>query len=93
MSWGTEGEFERWFMKNPFLPNDVLRNGERVLVISRQRPIRRVVDLVALDGTSGLVIVEAKDSGPPAPRSANLSNTSLITTISVLRTLRTSTRY
>ncbi len=61
MPWGTEGEFERWFMKNPFLPNGVLPNGERVLVISRQRPIRRVVDLLALDGTGGLVIVEVKN--------------------------------
>jgi hypothetical protein len=61
LSWRTEGEFERWFMKNPFLPKGVLPNRERVLVISRQRPIRRVVDLLALDGTGGLVIVEVKN--------------------------------
>jgi hypothetical protein len=48
-------------MKNPFLPSSVLPNGEPVLVISRQRPIRRVVDLLALDGTGGLVIVEVKN--------------------------------
>jgi hypothetical protein len=48
-------------MKNPFLPKGVPPNRERVLVISRQRPIRRVVDLLALDGTGGLVIVEVKN--------------------------------
>lgn len=52
----TETQFEKWFLNNPFLPNE-----ERVLVIDKQSPLRRVVDLVALDQDGGLVIVEVKN--------------------------------
>lgn len=55
MSW-SEGEFEEWFMRGQVLPD-----GERVLVIGRQLPIRRVVDLLAIDSAGGLVIIEVKN--------------------------------
>ena len=52
-----EREFEKWFLKHPILPP----RKERVLVIDRQNPLRRVVDLVALDKDGGLVIIEVKN--------------------------------
>ena len=47
-----ETDFERWFDVNPYLPD-----GERVLLIGRQRAMRRMVDLIALDRDGGLVIL------------------------------------
>jgi hypothetical protein len=51
-----ESQFEKWFLKHPVLPD-----GERLRFIGKHRPLRRVVDLLALDGEGGLVIVEVKN--------------------------------
>lgn len=54
-SW-TEREFEAWFVQNPFLPG-----GERVVVVDRQRSLRRVVDLLCVDSRGGLLLIEVKN--------------------------------
>jgi hypothetical protein len=51
-----ERDFERWFQAHPILPN-----GEPILLITRQRPIRRVVDLVGIDRDGALLIIEVKN--------------------------------
>jgi hypothetical protein len=51
-----ESQFERWFLKHPVLPI-----GDRLRFIGKHRPIRRVVDLIALDAKGGLVIIEVKN--------------------------------
>jgi hypothetical protein len=51
-SW-HETDFERWFDVHPYLPD-----GERILVVGRHRPERRMVDLIGLDREGGLVILE-----------------------------------
>jgi hypothetical protein len=51
-----ESDFERWFAANPYLPG-----GERVLLVGRHQPIRRMVDLIAVDAHGGLVILEVKN--------------------------------
>jgi hypothetical protein len=51
-----ERDFERWFQSHSRLPGD-----EPILLITRQRPIRRVVDLVGIDSKGGLVILEVKN--------------------------------
>ncbi len=43
-------------MRKPFLPG-----GERVLVVNRQSPLHREVDLLALDAQGGLVLIEVKN--------------------------------
>ena len=54
-SW-HETDFERWFDVHPFLPD-----GERILLVGRHQPIRRMVDLIGLDREGGLVILEVKN--------------------------------
>ena len=49
-------EFERWFDANPYLPD-----GERILVVGREEPLRRTVVLVGLDRSGGLVILEVRN--------------------------------
>jgi hypothetical protein len=51
-SW-RESDFERWFEVHPYLPD-----GERILVVERHQPARRMVDLIGLDRDGGLVILE-----------------------------------
>lgn len=51
-SW-HETDFERWFDVHPYLPD-----GERILVVGRHQPVRRMVDLIGLDRDGGLVILE-----------------------------------
>jgi len=51
----SERDFGRWFNRSPLLPD-----GERVMVIGNQRPLRRVDDLLALDRKCGLVVLEGK---------------------------------
>ncbi len=51
-----ESDFERWFLHNPVLPG-----GERLLLVARQRALRRVVDLLFLDPAGGLVLIEVKN--------------------------------
>jgi hypothetical protein len=51
-SW-HETDFERWFDVHPYLPD-----GERILVVGRHQPERRMVDLIGLDREGGLVILE-----------------------------------
>jgi hypothetical protein len=51
-SW-HETDFERWFDVHPYLPD-----GERILVVGRHQPERRMVDLIGLDRDGGLVILE-----------------------------------
>src|SRR2546425_505534 len=51
-----EREFEDWFCSDPSLPN-----GERILVVGCHKPLRRVVDLIAVDQAGGLVIIEVKN--------------------------------
>jgi len=51
-----ESEFEDWFKQKQLLPD-----GEPILVISRQRSLHHGVDLLALDATGGLVIIEVKN--------------------------------
>ncbi len=58
-----ESDFEEWFKQEQLLPD-----GEAVLLISRQRSARHGVDLLALDATGGLVIIEVKNE--PATRAA-----------------------
>ncbi len=50
-SWRTT-DFERWFDVNPYL-----LDGERILIIDRRRPLRRAVELTALDREGGLVVL------------------------------------
>lgn len=52
----VEEDFERWFLSTPILPGD-----EQLVVVSQQRPIRRVVDLLCLDEEGGLVLIEVKN--------------------------------
>ena len=52
----TESAFEDWWLKNPVLPD-----GERLFVLRRQQPLRRVVDLLCLDNQGGLVFLEIKN--------------------------------
>ena len=54
-SW-HETDFERWFDVHPFLPD-----GERILLVGRHQPVRRMVDLIGLDRDGGLVILEVKN--------------------------------
>jgi hypothetical protein len=54
-SW-KENNFESWFRKNPQLPD-----GEHLLIVGIHQPIRRMVDLIALDKNGGLVILEVKN--------------------------------
>jgi hypothetical protein len=51
-----ETDFEHWFDAHPFLPD-----GERILLVGRHQPIRRMVDLIGVDGGGGLVILEIKN--------------------------------
>jgi hypothetical protein len=51
-----ESDFERWFAQNPLFPN-----RERVLLVSKHRPLKRVIDLVCLDAAGQLVIIEVKN--------------------------------
>jgi hypothetical protein len=55
-----ETDFEAWFLKHPFLPARGT-GDERVLVVARHRPIKRMVDIVAIDRNGGLVIIEVKN--------------------------------
>jgi len=55
-----ETQFEHWFLDHPELPGDEDQK-ERVLVIARNRPVKRMVDIVALDRDGGLVIIEVKN--------------------------------
>ena len=54
-SW-NETDFERWFEVHPYLPD-----GERILVVGRHQPVRRMVDLIGLDREGGLVILEVEN--------------------------------
>jgi hypothetical protein len=60
-SW-RETDFERWFDVHPYLPD-----GERILVVGRHQPVRRMVDLIGLDRDGGLVIMEVAN-GPSDQR-------------------------
>ncbi len=51
-----EKDFEQWFEKNPLLPGN-----KRVLIIARERSICRVPDIVALDKSGGIVVMEIKN--------------------------------
>jgi hypothetical protein len=48
-------DFERWFDANPYLPD-----GERILIVGRQEPLRRTVVLIGLDRAGGLVVLEVR---------------------------------
>jgi hypothetical protein len=51
-----EREFENWLVGESALPD-----GEPLILLARQRALRRVVDLLFLDYRGGLVLVEVKN--------------------------------
>ncbi len=51
-----ERDFERWFEKNPTLPD-----GEVLVPLTRHRQFRRDIDLLCLDAEGGLVLIEVKN--------------------------------
>lgn len=51
-----EADFEQFFLRHPVLPG-----GERVMIVARQRALRRIVDILAIDAEGGLVLVEVKN--------------------------------
>ena len=59
----SEGDFEKWFLGCSLLPND--KGGEKVLVISHQAPLKRMVDIVALDSAGALAWDERVRSDGP----------------------------
>ncbi|NNM05153.1 MAG: hypothetical protein HKO65_08635, partial [Gemmatimonadetes bacterium] len=52
----VEREFETWLVEESALPD-----GESLILLARQRALRRVVDLLFLDHRGGLVLVEVKN--------------------------------
>ena len=52
-----ESDFEKWFSENPVLPD-----GERLVLLSRQVPLKSVVDLLLLEKSSAkIVLIEVKN--------------------------------
>ena len=51
-----EREFENWLVEESTLPD-----GEPLILLARQRALKRVVDLLFLDHRGGLVLVEVKN--------------------------------